>query len=135
MHRSIAPRAVDFRFVGVDGRGFSGLLRDPRTNNGKAVIRIDDMEGGREGYTFDLIWGSQSGNGGPSGAPPIWVPGRGNAVARTIQACQDAVTARLNQTGFPTVMFGVPVPENNPGGNDWVRGHSHRAAAIRKHDV
>ena len=43
-------------------------------------------------------------------------------MARTIQACQDAVSGRLNQSGFPTVMFGVSVPENNPGGHDWVKG-------------
>jgi hypothetical protein len=117
------PRSpIDFRFVGVDGRGFSGLLRAPRNNNGRAVVRIDDPHGGREGYTFDLRWSVPAGPGWPSNPPPGRGPGHGFPVARTIQACQDAVMVRLNQSGFPTVMFGVSVPENNPGGNDWVRG-------------
>ena len=44
----------DFRLIGVDGRGRVQLVRDPRNNRGRAVVRIDDPNGGREGYTFDL---------------------------------------------------------------------------------
>ena len=51
----------DFRFSGVDGRGSQNLLRDPRQNRGVAVVRIDDPQGGREGYTFDIEWGGGSG--------------------------------------------------------------------------
>jgi hypothetical protein len=47
---------VDFRFVGIDGRGSVQLVQDPRGNRGKAVVRIYDPKGGREGYTFDLQW-------------------------------------------------------------------------------
>ena len=47
---------ADFRFQGVDGRGRQALLHDPRTNNGVAVVRIEDPQGGREGYTFDVEW-------------------------------------------------------------------------------
>jgi hypothetical protein len=46
---------ADFRFAGVDGRGRQQLVRDPR-NGGSAVIRIDDPDGGSEGYTFDITW-------------------------------------------------------------------------------
>ncbi|MBZ5635020.1 MAG: hypothetical protein LAO55_18010 [Acidobacteriia bacterium] len=46
-----------FRFSGVDGRGRQTLLRDPSSNRGTAVIRIEDPQGGREGYTFDIEWG------------------------------------------------------------------------------
>src|SRR5438552_926605 len=42
----------EFRFAGVDGRGRQELVRDPR-NGGVAVVRIEDREGGSEGYTFD----------------------------------------------------------------------------------
>jgi hypothetical protein len=112
---------VDFRFVGVDGRGFAGLLRDPRSNNGRAVVRIDDPPGCRAGYTFELRWGGPAGPGWPPTPPPGRGPGQGFQIARTIQACQEAVTVRLNQSGFPTVMFGVSVPENYPGGQGWVR--------------
>jgi len=54
---SVMPaRPADFRFEGVDGRGRVQLVRDPRENRGVAVVRIEDSKGGREGYTFDLIW-------------------------------------------------------------------------------
>jgi hypothetical protein len=49
-------RPADFRFQGIDGRGRVQLVRDPRQNRGVAVVRIEDPQGGREGYTFDLIW-------------------------------------------------------------------------------
>ena len=47
---------VGFRFAGVDGRGRQQLMRDPR-KGGVAVVRIEDSQGGSEGYTFDLFWG------------------------------------------------------------------------------
>jgi Protein of unknown function (DUF3011) len=46
----------DFRFKGVDGRGRQDLVRDPISNRGVAVIRIEDPKGGREGYTGDITW-------------------------------------------------------------------------------
>jgi hypothetical protein len=52
---------ADFRFQGIDGRGRVQLIRDPRQNRGVAVVRIEDSKGGREGYTFDLIWQGQGG--------------------------------------------------------------------------
>ena len=45
----------DFRFAGVDGRGKQELVRDPRSG-GVAIVRIEDKQGGSEGYTFDLFW-------------------------------------------------------------------------------
>ena len=50
----LPPNPGDFRLIGVDGRGRVQLVRDPRNNRGRAVVRIDDPNGGREGYTFDL---------------------------------------------------------------------------------
>jgi hypothetical protein len=47
---------LDFHFSGVDGRGSQKLLRDPASNRGTAVVRIEDPQGGREGYTFDIEW-------------------------------------------------------------------------------
>jgi hypothetical protein len=49
------PNPGDFRFAGVDGRGRQQLIGDPR-NGGAAVVRIEDPDGGAEGYTFDLTW-------------------------------------------------------------------------------
>jgi hypothetical protein len=116
----------DFRFVGVDGRGRVQLLRDPRSNGGRAVVRIDDPKGGSEGYTFDLQWRGGGGGGWQPGPPPP-PPGRGPGpggfpTGRAIQACRDSVTARLNQSGYPYVTFEGVVPNNNPGRHDWVTG-------------
>jgi hypothetical protein len=116
----------DFRFVGVDGRGRVQLLRDPRSNGGRAVVRIDDPNGGREGYTFDLQWRGSGGGGWAPGPPPP-SPGRGPGpggfpMGRAIQVCRDSVTAKLNQSGYPYVTFESVVPDNNPGRHDWVTG-------------
>jgi hypothetical protein len=47
----------------VDGRGRQTLLRDPASNRGTAVVRIEDPQGGREGYTFDIEWRGAGGAG------------------------------------------------------------------------
>jgi hypothetical protein len=46
----------NFRFQGIDGRGRQDLVRDPNQNRGVAVIRIEDPNRGREGYTGDIMW-------------------------------------------------------------------------------
>jgi hypothetical protein len=40
-------------------------VQDPRNGRGFAVVRIEDPQGGREGYTFDIEWsgGYNNGNG------------------------------------------------------------------------
>ncbi|MBI2688662.1 MAG: hypothetical protein HYX27_20355 [Acidobacteria bacterium] len=61
-NQPMPARPYDFRFSGVDGRGRQDLVRSP-DGGGPAVIRIEDRDGGREGYTFDIKWrgGSDSG--------------------------------------------------------------------------
>jgi hypothetical protein len=59
---------ADFRFSGVDGRGRQNLVRDPR-NGGPVVVRIEDPQGGSEGYTFDIMWRGEGGGGGFNPAP------------------------------------------------------------------
>jgi hypothetical protein len=54
--RPLPPNPVDFHFIGVDGRGPIGLVREPNANRGTAVVHIDDPRPGREGYTFQLEW-------------------------------------------------------------------------------
>jgi hypothetical protein len=54
----------NFRFQGVDGRGRQYMLKDPASNNGVAVIRIEDNRGGMEGYTGDIFWSGGNNNGG-----------------------------------------------------------------------
>jgi hypothetical protein len=56
-----------FRFKGVDGRGKQYLLKDPNSNNGVAVIRIEDPKSGREGYTGDIMWNGGNNGGGQWG--------------------------------------------------------------------
>jgi hypothetical protein len=57
----------DFRFKGVDGRGRQTLVRDPRGSGGVAVIRIEDPQGGSEGYTGDITWSGGDSNWGGGG--------------------------------------------------------------------
>jgi hypothetical protein len=100
----------EFTFTGTDGRGTMQLLRDPRSNNGTALIQINDLKGGRDGYSFDLQWrGYGGGSGGP---PPI----------NAIRLCQDSVTDRLSGDGYRYVTFERIVPTDNPGRHDWVTG-------------
>ena len=108
---------VDLRLVTLSGRGNIYMLRDPRGNAGSAIVRIDDRAGGRANYAFELQWGRM---GGP--APPPGHPSPGFNITRGVQACRDAVTARMNHLGFPVVSFGTVTPGNNPGPHDWVTG-------------
>jgi hypothetical protein len=55
-NQAMPGNPADFRFTGVDGRGRQGLIRDPVSNRGTAVIRIEDPKGGRENYTGDVTW-------------------------------------------------------------------------------
>ena len=53
---------TEFRFTGIDGRGRQTLVREPG-RGGPAVIRLEDSQGGREGYTFDVEWRGDAGRG------------------------------------------------------------------------
>jgi hypothetical protein len=70
-NRPMPRNPGDFRFQGVDGRGRQTLVRDPR-NGGPAVVRIEDPQGGSEGYTFDIMWRGEGGGDGRfnPGLPP-----------------------------------------------------------------
>jgi len=61
-NQPLPQNPLEFRFSGVDGRGRQTLLRDPASNRGTAVVRIEDPQGGREGYTFDIEWRGAGGN-------------------------------------------------------------------------
>ena len=124
------PNPGNFRFRGVDGRGNVQLVRDPR-NGGSAVVRIEDREGGAEGYTFDLEWGGDDGGGGgrfgpnggypgPAGGPG---PGRRWTTEQAIQGCREAVASQISDR-FRTnnVVFHDVRIDDNPGRNDWVIG-------------
>ena len=62
-NQPLPSNPLEFHFSGVDGRGNQMLVRDPASNRGTAVIRIEDPKGGREGYTFDIEWRGAGGGG------------------------------------------------------------------------
>ena len=59
-----------FRFAGRDGRGRQNLVRSPQGGS-PAVIRIEDPQGGSEGYTFDVMWQSGGYSAPPPPPPPV----------------------------------------------------------------
>jgi len=138
--------AEGFRFQGVDGRGRVNLVSNPRTG-GAAVVRIEDPEGGAEGYTFDIMWGRQYTSGAPGGvggydrsgdydrsAPPpagnrgwwtgggIWGSGQ-RATNEAIRVCRDDVRERAaRELGSGNVVFRDTRLQDQPGRRDWVMG-------------
>jgi hypothetical protein len=131
------PRNMaDFRFKGIDGRGRQTLVRDPGSN-GIAVVRLEDPQGGREGYTFDIEWRGTAGyNNSPWDNDRRNNPGNrgwGNDrrddrpssrfdVNRTVRLCQDMVAARARRE------FNVRNPDfRNTDTND-LRGNRDRVS-------
>jgi hypothetical protein len=109
---------VGFRFAGVDGRGRQQLMREPR-NGGPAVIRIEDPQGGSEGYTFDLFWNAGYDRNPPPPPPPPM--SRRFTVEQAVATCQDAVRQEARFRGR-RVEFRETRIDDNPGRNDWVIG-------------
>lgn len=107
-----------FRFAGVDGRGRQVLMREPR-NGSPAVIRIEDPQGGSEGYTFDLFWGGGYERNPPPPLPPP--PSRRYTTEQAVATCQDAVRQQARFRGR-RVEFRETRIDDNPGRNDWVIG-------------
>jgi hypothetical protein len=120
---SVMPdRPAEFRFKGIDGRGRQELVRDPR-GGGPAVVRIEDPQGGREGYTFDLIW--RNGGGYPDSRREDFDrgPGRRFTVDQAVGICRDAVRAEAAQRfGERDIRFQRTDLDDNPGRHDWVIG-------------
>ena len=111
----------DFRFSGVDGRGRQELVQNPGSGRGAAVVRIQDPDGGAEGYTFDLVW-----RGGVGPGPtdqPLGGRNRGVSPNNAVRACQDAVRERANQQyGLRQIDFSNLNADDNPGRNDTIVG-------------
>lgn len=140
---------VNFRFSGVDGRGRQTLIRDPQ-NGGVAIVRIEDRQGGSEGYTFDFTWdarasgpaygngpgyrggqgyGNSPGRDGPGYRPDYntQYPGRQGSrrftTEQAVHACQQEVTQRAaNRFGGGVVSFRSTALDDAPGRRDWVVG-------------
>jgi hypothetical protein len=130
----------NFRFTGVDGRGRQDLVRDPRSG-GTAVIRIEDKDGGSEGYTFDINWDTRGPDGPVTGGNAPNYPdrdqgrpnerdsdyyrryGHGFGVDEAVRVCQQSVVAQVSRQ-FRTneVHFERTSIDDRPGRNDWVIG-------------
>jgi hypothetical protein len=112
----------------VDGRGSQELVRGPQ-GGGVVVVRIQDPDGGAEGYTFDLTWG-----GGDRGYPPTqgrggMDEGRGQrggqrfTTDQAVRVCQDAVKQQaFDRFHTGNIAFRTTALDNNPGRQDWVTG-------------
>lgn len=111
----------DFRVVRTGGRGAVRLVQHPRSTRGRAVIQINDPQGGRANYRFDLQWRGAGGGGWTPGPRPGPDPG-GFPTTKAIRACQDSVTNRLNRDGYSYINFDRIEPDDNPGRSDWVTG-------------
>jgi hypothetical protein len=112
----------DFRFSGVDGRGRQELVQDPRNGRGAAVVRIQDPDGGAEGYTFDVEWRQTGFGPNPTGRPSS---GRdyGASPDAAERACRDAVRERANrQYGLREIDFRDLDTGDNPGRNGTIIG-------------
>jgi hypothetical protein len=95
----------NFRFAGVDGRGKQYLLQNPNSNNGLAIVRIEDNRGGMHGYTGDIMWNG----GGNSGGGPWLPPGGGQINARVVPNCQNSIRNKLvGQRGGNLTFNGYP---------------------------
>ncbi len=129
---ALPANPANFRFTGVDGRGRQELVRDP-SNGGVAVVRIQDPDGGAEGYTFDISWGESGynrGGGYPDRGdrgrfdPPNRRPGGGRyTTEEAVRVCQDAVRQQAAER-FRTrnIAFRRTTLDDNPGRRDWVMG-------------
>lgn len=129
----LPPNPANFRFTGVDGRGRQELVQDPRNSRGVAVVRIDDPDNGREGYTFDIQWGGRDGGyreGDRRDGPPMYSDrdrdrrmDRRFTVDQAIGVCQDTVRAQAaDRYRARDIEFRRTAIDDQPGRNDWVIG-------------
>ncbi len=116
----------NFRFSGVDGRGSQELARAPQNGAG-AVVRIQDNQGGSEGYTFDVTWGGGGFPGPPPGPrgdfprPPEG--GQRFTTEQAVRSCQDAVRRQAAERFHAeNIAFRKTALDDNPGRQDWVTG-------------
>lgn len=123
---ALPPDPPNFRFTGVDGRGSQELVRRPQGGGG-AVVRIQDPDGGAEGYTFDLTWGGGSGFFNPPGRDGFGGrdgrPGQRWTTEQAVRGCQEAVRQQAwDRFRARSLSFRRTRLDDNPGRRDWVVG-------------
>lgn len=109
-NQPLPMRPNNFRFKGIDGRGKQTLIRDPNSNNGIAVINIQDNRGGMQGYTGDIMWNGGSGTWVGSGwnSGPGWGGGgnnNGNWSKNLVPNCQSAIRNQVSSRYGGSVAF------------------------------
>lgn len=127
----------DFRFRGIDGRGNVYLVRDPRSSRGRAVVRIEDPKGGREGYTFDLEWRGSTGGvwRDDDGPPPLGRYGGGrdggaySPASRAIRICEEAVVSRIRRRVTALSILKELSPTTTPDATTGLSARSSASAA------
>ncbi len=121
-NQPLPMRPNNFRFQGIDGRGRQTLVRDPNSNNGTAVVRIEDNRGSMQGYTGDIMWNGSSdpsnGSGWNNGGG--WNGGGnnngGNWSANVVPNCQRAIRNQVAKQYNGNVTFNGQ-PNMNSGGS------------------
>jgi hypothetical protein len=128
----------NFQVRGIDGRGRVELVRDPR-EGGIAIIRIEDPEGGAEGYTLDLLWRTGQGDyGGPNNnnsrlgdnsnqrRDTINQQGRiGSNFSpdQAVFACEEGVRQQaFERYRLRDIQFRTPTIDDRPGRRDQISG-------------
>ncbi len=124
-----------FQFHGVDGRGTQTLMKDPNSNNGVAVIRLDDPQRGTENYTGDITWDGGNNNGGWNGGNNGgwnnggWNNGNnnnnGNWNRNPVGACQNAIRGQGGY-GSNDLQFSNSVNTDRAGNVTVVQGLASR---------
>jgi hypothetical protein len=115
---------ANFRFSGVDGRGKQTLVSDP-SQNGLAVIRIEDTAGGAQGYTFNVEWQGGVNNDILRPLGPDANRGGNTQItsAEGVEACQQEISRQASQRfGTNDIYFRRTQIDNNKGAQDRVRG-------------
>ena len=128
----------NFQFHGVDGRGTQTLMKDPNSNNGVAVIRLDDPQRGTETYTGDITWSGGTDNGGNNGGwnngnnggwnngnNGGWNNGNNNGSRNPVGACQNAIRGQSGY-GSNDLQFSGSVNTDRAGNVTVVQGLASR---------
>lgn len=127
-NQPLPMRPNSFRFKGIDGRGRQTLIRDPNSNNGVAVVNIQDNRGGMQGYTGDIMWnggsGTWNGNGWDNGPGwngnnngGGWNGNNGNWSNNVVPNCQGAIRSQVSSRyGGSSVSFNGQ-PKQSRGGS------------------
>ena len=123
-NQPLPMRPNNFRFKGIDGRGRQTLVRDPNSNNGIAVVRIEDNRGGMQGYTGDILWNGGSGtwNG------PGWNNGGNwngsNWSKNVVSNCQRNIRNQISSRYGGSVNFNGKPSQNKAGSFVMVDGNA-----------